>query len=116
MTVTDEEDADPEVRVDVNRRSDEPPHPVPTQLLSPEPPRRTETRLVPQIIEEELQEPVIPPLAEPEKPRRPRKQKETKRFVSTSRKGKLWIESFVNFRMRFGPEAAPEVWERWRKH
>ena len=68
---------------------------------------RTETRLLPQIIKEEMQELVIPPPIEPEKPRRPRKPKETKRFVSTSRKGKLRTKGFVNFHMPFGPETRP---------
>ncbi|KAF9651354.1 hypothetical protein BDM02DRAFT_3110787 [Thelephora ganbajun] len=107
--IIDEEDVHPETRVDVSRRNDEPPHPAPTQSLWPEPPGRAETRLLPQIIKEEMQELVIPPLAEPEKPRRPRKPKETKRFVSTSQKGKLRIKSFVNFHMPFGPEATPKV-------
>jgi len=100
--------------VDLERKGDAnpegpPPRPLLTQSLSPEPPRQAETRLLPQIIKEEMQDLVIPPLAEPERPRRPRKPVETKRFVSTSRKGKLRIKSFMNFYMPFGHEAVPKV-------
>ena len=106
--ITDGEDSDVEIRVDVNRH-DGPARPAPTQLLCLEQPKRTETRLLPQIIKEEMQELVIPPPSEPEKPRRSRKPKETKRFIPTSRKGKLRIRSFANFHMPFGPETAPKV-------
>jgi len=101
--IIDEEDAD------VSPRGRLPPRPAPTQLPSPEPPKTTETRLLPQIIKEEMEELVIPPPVEPEKPRRSRKPKETKRFVPTSRKGKLRIKSFANFYMPFGPETTPKV-------
>lgn len=66
-------------------------------------------RLLPQIIKEEIQELVIPPLAKPEVSRKPRKPKETKKFVPTSRKGKLRIKDFVNLHMPFGPEPVPKV-------
>ena len=106
--IIDEENVEIEIEVDANRR-DEPPHPAQTQSLSPESLGRTETRLLPQIIKEEMQELVIPPLAEPGISRRPRKPKETKRFVTTSRKGKLRIKSFANVYMPFGPETMPKV-------
>jgi len=95
------------MNADIGR--DEPLRPAPVQSLSPEPPRQTETRLLPQIIKEEMQEILIPPPTEPEKPRRPRKPKETKRFVSTSRRGKLRIKGLVNLHMPFGPETTPQV-------
>jgi hypothetical protein len=107
VIIIDEEDVDLEMRVDVGRG--EPPRPTPTKSPSPGPSKRTETRLLPQIIKEEMQELTIPPPAEPERPRRPRKPMETKKFVSTSRKGKLRIKSFVNFHMPFGLETAPKV-------
>jgi hypothetical protein len=90
--------------------SDNLPRPVPTpQSPSQGLPRQAETRLLPQIIKEEMQELVIPPPVEPERPRRPRKPIETKRFVSTSRKGKQRAKSFVDFHMPFGPETVPRV-------
>lgn len=92
-----------------DRGSGELPLPVQAQPPSQEQPRQTETRLLPQIIKEEMQELVIPPLAEPEGVRRPRKPKETKRFISASRKGKLRMRSFVDFHLPFGPETAPKV-------
>lgn len=79
------------------------------QPAATQPPKQMETRLLPQIIKEEMQELVIPPLAESERPRQPRKPKETKRFVPTSRKGKQRIKSFVDFHMPFGPETVPRV-------
>ena len=95
------------MRVDVDRG--EHPRPATSQPPSPGSPRQIETRLLPQIIKEEMQEIVIPPLAEPEKPRQPRKPKETKRFVLTSRKGKLRAKGFVNLHMPFGHETRPKV-------
>jgi hypothetical protein len=108
VIIIDEEDADLEIGANVNRH-DEPPHSTPAQSLTSEPPGRTETRLLQQIVKEEIQELVIPPLAEPEISRRPCKPKETKRFVPTSRKGKLRTKGFVNFHMPFGPEPVPKV-------
>ena len=89
--------------------SNELPQPVPTQSPSEKLPRQTETRLLPQIIKEEMQELMIPPLPESERPRRPRKPTETKRFVSTSRKGKQRMKTFVDFHMPFGPETVSKV-------
>lgn len=89
--------------------SNELPEPSPIKPPSQEPPSQTETRLLPQIIKEEMQELVIPPLVEPEGPRRPRKPKETKRFISTSRKGKQRVKNLVDFHMPFGPETVPRV-------
>ena len=106
--IIDEGDVDLEIGADVNRR-DEPPRPALTQSLTPEPPKRTETRLLHQIIKQEMQELVIPPLAGPEISRKPRKPKETKRFVRTSQKGKLRTKDFVNFHMPFGTETMPKV-------
>jgi len=106
--IIDEDDVDLELKGVANREG-LPPRPPLTQSPSSEPPRQTETRLLPQIIKEEMQELVIPPLSESEKPRRPRKPMKTKRFVSTSRKGKLRIKSFMNFHMPFGHEAVPKV-------
>lgn len=85
------------------------PQPVQTQPPSKELSRQAETRLLPQIIKEEIQELVIPPPAEPERSRRPRKPKETKRFISTSRKGKQRMKNLVDFHMPFGPETVPRV-------
>ena len=56
-----------------------------------------------------MQEVVIPPLAEVGISRRPRKPKETERFVPKNRKGKLRTKDFVNFHMPFGPETIPRV-------
>ena len=108
MIIIDEEDSDPKTGVDANLR-DEPSRPTLTQSLTPNPVRRTETRLLHQIIKEEIQELVVPPLAGLEISRRPRKQKETKKFVPTSQKGKLRTKGFVNFHMPFGPETIPKV-------
>jgi hypothetical protein len=58
-------------------RHDEPPRSAPTQPLTPEPPGRTETRLLHKIFGEVVRELVIPPLAELETSRRPRKPQET---------------------------------------
>ena len=93
----------------VFRREHTAPCPAPVRPHSPGLPRRTETRLLPRIIKEEIQKITVPPPAGPGKPRGPCKPKETKRFVSTSRKGKLRTESFVNFHMPFGPEGS--IWE-----
>ncbi|KAF9645940.1 hypothetical protein BDM02DRAFT_380982 [Thelephora ganbajun] len=64
----------------------------------------------------------IPPLAEPEKSRRSRKRRETKRFVPASRKSKspMWPDRFAvllrtknqelcGFLQPFGPDATPGV-------
>ena len=108
--VVDEEDPDPaDARVSVSRGSAELPHPGSTQSLPQAPPKRIETRLLPQIIKEEMQELVIPPPIEPEGPRRPRKPNKTRKFVSTSRKGRLRMKNFANFHMPFGPERIPEI-------
>ena len=106
----DEEDPDPpDARVSVNRESAELPHPGSTHSLPQASPKRVETRLLPQIIKEEMQELAIPPPIDPEGPRRSRKPKETKKFVPTSRKGRLRMKNFANFHMPFGPEPTPEI-------
>jgi hypothetical protein len=110
IIIDEEEDIDlAETWASVNQGSDKPPNPMPTQPPSQERPRQTETRLLPQIIKEEMQEIEIPPLTEPERPRQPRKPQETKRFILTSRKGKIRAKSFVDFYLPFGPETAPKV-------
>ena len=82
---------------------------LPTKSPSQELPKHTETRLLPQIIKEEMQELAIPPPNQPERPRRPRKPKETTRFVTTSRKGKQRMKNFVDLHMPFGPETVSKV-------
>ena len=96
----------------VFRREHIAPYPAPVRPRSPGPPGWTETRLLPQIIKEEIQKITIPPPAGPEKPRQPRKLKETKSFLSTSRKGELRTESFVNFHLPSDPKITPRVHPR----
>jgi hypothetical protein len=111
MMIIDEEDVDlvETSGVSVTRGSGELQLPVQTQLPSEEQPRQMETRLLPQIIKEEMQEPVVPPPVEPGRPRRSRKPEETKRFISTSRKGKTRMRSLVDFHLPFGPEMTPKA-------
>jgi len=106
-TIIIDDDDDLGMSVDVDRGG--PPRPATSRPPSPGSPGQTETRLLPQIIKEEMQEIMIPPLTEPEKARRPRKPKETKRFVPTSGKGKLRTKGFVNLHMPFGHETRPKV-------
>ena len=110
MMVVDDESSSPAVtRANLSRDGD-PPLFVPTQLLSQEPPpKKTETRPLLEIVKEEMQELVISHPPEPEKSRRPRKPKETKKFVSRSLKGKLRVRRLLNFHMPFGSERRPRV-------
>ena len=67
-----------------------------------------ETRLLPQILKEEAEEPAIPtPMVARERPLHSKPQ--AKRFKPDSRKGKKRIANFVNFHLPFGYEPLPRV-------
>jgi hypothetical protein len=84
------------------------PHGVDPRVRSPPlPPPSVETRLLPQILKEEIEEPVIStPVVVRKRPLHSKPQ--AKRFKPNSRKGKNRIANFVNLHLPFGYEPLPK--------
>ena len=100
--------ADDDDRDSTPRRSSSPPVVDPHIRSHVPPPPPVETRLLPQILKEKMEELVIStPVVARKRPLHSKSQ--AKRFKPNSRKGKNRIANFVNFHLPFGYEPLPKV-------